>query len=304
MCMIKNVMEMTWVEIKALDKGKTVLFIIMAPIEEHSYHLPLGTDIYEGERWRDDTIAILSQKLPDYHFLYLPPLPIACASAAGFYGNIHHRQRTVRDVAYETLENITTWGIKNIVIVASHGDPTHLIAIEEACSKINKKYGVCAFSPMGALFSAKELGINTEEPEEIRNLLKKYPNDFHAGWIETSSMLDINSSLVRNNYEELPDTIIKEKEMISSKKVLSRMGEFGHLGYPRISEKQLGSILNQNLAARLSNTVAAFINRNGYERYLHHALYKIPFLRTGFLRNIKIVLGTLLLIIISAAMLR
>jgi creatinine amidohydrolase len=291
-------MEMTWVEIKELDKEKTVIFITIAPIEEHSYHLPLGTDIYEGERWQKDTIEILSEKLPDYNFLYIPSLAAACAGVTAFTGNIHYKQSTVRNIVYETLENIVSWDMKNIIVIASHGDPTHLIAVEESCTKINKKYGVCAFSPMGSFFSAKELGLDTSEPKEIRDLFEKYPNDFHAGWVETSCMMDINSSLVRDNYKELPDNLIKEKEMMFSKKVLSKMAEYGHLGYPRISNKQIGILLNQNLSLFLSNAVAAFINRKDYEKYLHHALYKIPFLRTTFLRNLKIISGILLLIIV------
>jgi len=68
------------------------------------------------------------------------------------------------------IENIVSWGVKHIVFIAFHGDPTHLIAIEEACVKINKRHGVCAFSPMGAIFSAKELGIGINEPEEITEM--------------------------------------------------------------------------------------------------------------------------------------
>ncbi|OPJ58206.1 creatininase family protein [Clostridium oryzae] len=280
MTIIKNVMEMTWVEIEALDKEKTVLFVTIAPIEEHSRHLPLGTDIYEGERWRNDTISILRKKLPDFNFLYLPAFPIACAGAVGFYGNIYFKQRTVRNIVCELLENIVTWKINNIVIIASHADPTHLIAVEEACSEINKRFGVCAFSPMGALFSAQELGIDTSEPEEIKSMTEQYPNDFHAGWIETSNMLDIDSTLVGKDYKELPDTYIEAKEMISAEKVLAAMDKCGHLGYPRLADKKVGTLLNENAAKNLSKAVTAFVQRNNWEKYEHHFLYKLPFLRT------------------------
>ncbi len=279
---IKNVTEMTWVEINALDKEKTILFITIAPIEEHSHHLPLGTDIYEGERWRNDITFILSEKLPGFNFLYLPAFPVACAGAVGFYGNIHFKQRTVRNVVYELLENIVTWKIKNIVIIASHADPTHLIAVEEACSEINKKFGVCAFSPMGAIFSAQELGLNISEPEEVKSMVKQYPNDFHAGWIETSNMLDIDCTLVKKDYESLPDTLIEAKEMVSPEKVLAAMDKFGHLGYPRLADKKIGALLNENAAQNISKAVVDFVQRNLWEKYEHHFLYKYPFLRTDF----------------------
>lgn len=278
----KNVMEMTWQEINDLDKEKTVLFVTIAPIEEHSHHLPLGTDIYEGERWLNDTTSILSKELLEFNFLFLPAFPVACAGAVGFYGNIHFKQRTVRNIVYELLENIVTWKINNIVIIASHADPTHLIAVEEACSEINKKFGVCAFSPMGALFSAQELELETSEPEEIRSMVEQYPNDFHAGWIETSNMLNIDSNLVRKNYENLPDTLIEAKDMVSAEKVLATMDKYGHLGYPRLANKKMGALLNENAAQNISKAVIAFVQRRDWEKYEHHFLYKIPFLRTDF----------------------
>ncbi len=298
MSVVNNVMEFTWGELKELNKEKTVLLITMAPIEEHSWHLPLGTDIYEGERWRQDTIRNLSERFPDYNFLYLPPIPIASAGARGFYGNLHFKQSTVRDVAFELLENIVSWGVKHIIFIASHGDPTHLIAIEEACVKINKRCGVCAFSPMGALFSAKELGLETMEPEEIAEMNKVHSNDVHAGWIETSSMLDIKASMVRSNFQDLPDTKIMEKEMIFSKKVLERMGKYGHLGYPRLGSKELGILLNANLSLSLTDAITAFIERKDYDKYEHHSLFKIPFLRTNFLRNIKIISMSIIIVLL------
>lgn len=303
MGIVKNVMEMTWVDIQELDKEKTLLFVTIAPIEEHSHHLPVGTDIYEGEHWRKELIERLHSKSPDFNLLFLPPVPIACAGASNFYGNLLFKQNTVKRVTYELLSNIVKWKIRNIIIIASHGDPKHLIAVEEACVKINKKHGICAFSPMGAMFSAKELGIDMKGPKQIESIIREYPNDFHAGWIETSNMLDIDDSLVKSNYTDLPDTMISEKEMISPKKILEKMASYGHLGYPRIARKELGGLLNENLAQYLVEAVSAFIQRKNYEKYEHHFLYKIPFLRTNFKRNL-IGIAIMLILIAAAILLR
>lgn len=186
MSIIKNITDMTWVEIHELDKTKTVLFQTIAPIEEHSHHLPLGTDVFEGEHWRKKTISLLSERLPDFTFLSMPPLPIACAGATGFYGNIHYKPQTVKLIVKELLENIVSWGIKNMIIIASHADPIHLIAVEQVCDEINTIHGVCAISPMGAIFSADELGIHSKISKSVLEKEQQYPNDFHAGWIETS----------------------------------------------------------------------------------------------------------------------
>ena len=304
MGVVKNVMEMTWVEIRELDKGKTVLFVTIAPIEEHSHHLPLGTDIYEGERWRNDTIDNLSKKLPDYNLLYLPPIPIACAGIPRFYGSIHFKQSTVRQVISELLVDIAAMGIKNIIIIASHGDPQHQIAIEEACSKINRKYGICAFSPLGAFFSYQQLNIDLEFPEKVEDTIKQYANDFHAGWIETSTMLDTINPLVGDNYRNLPDIEVKDTEMMFPGKISKKIAGYGHIGYPRAADQSLGTLLNKNTSEYLVKAITAFINRDNYQQFEHHFLYRIPILKTNFLRNIicglvyLTVLGTILMILL------
>lgn len=273
MNVIKNITDMTWIEIQKLDKEKTVLFQTIAPIEEHSHHLPLGTDIFEGEHWRKNTIALLSEKLPDFTFLSMPPLPVACAGATGFYGNIHYKPQTVKMIVKELLENIVSWGIKHIILIASHADPIHLVAVEQACDEINAIHGVCTISPMGAIFSADELNINFEVPQSVLEMEQRYPNDFHAGWIETSNMLDIAPELVKNCYHSLPDTEISEHEMMSSTCVISKMSQYGHLGFPRLADRLLGKELNQNVAVNLAKAAFAFVERKNYKQYCHSFLY-------------------------------
>ena len=39
---------MTWKEAAAIDKDKSILFVTVAPIEEHGVHLPLATDLIEA----------------------------------------------------------------------------------------------------------------------------------------------------------------------------------------------------------------------------------------------------------------
>lgn len=64
---MKNIMEMTWKEIDEVNKAKGILCITVAPIEEHGLHLPLGTDIYEGEHW----IKLLAEKMEsEFHDIH------------------------------------------------------------------------------------------------------------------------------------------------------------------------------------------------------------------------------------------
>lgn len=293
-----DILRLTWKEIEALPKDKTILFMTFAPVEEHSHHMPLGVDIFLGETLKNKAIEMISEKNSDFHLLTMPPIPFAQGSIKGFPGCIHVSQRTIYQVAYEILDKIATWGIKNIIIIASHGEPKHLIAIEEACDKINKKHGLCAISPMGAFFSYDELGIDLDFPELIKEQIKKYPNDFHAGWIETSAMLDIDENLVKKDFTNLPDTDVKEKEMIFPDKVNKKIAGLGHIGFPRLATKEFGRLLNINSAEFLCKVTLAFATRQDYKKYQHHSLYKIPFLRTYFMRNVLRVVGLIIVLII------
>jgi creatinine amidohydrolase len=284
--MMKDILKMTWKEIEALPKDKTLLFLTFAPVEEHSHHMPLGVDIFLGETWRNKAIEMILKSNLDYQLLTMPPIPFAQGTVAGFPGNLHVSQKTVFRVACEILNKIANWGIKNTIIIASHGEPKHLIAIEEACDKINKKHGLCAISPMGAFFSYDELGIDLNFPVEMEEMLKKYPKDFHAGWIETSAMLDIDGNLVNKDYSNLPDIKIEEKEMIFPKKVNKKIAGFGHMGYPRLANKKLGELINKNAAEYIYKVTLAFATRQDFKKYQHHSLHKIPFLRTNFMRNV------------------
>ncbi len=273
----------TWKQIEKIDKSKSILFVTMAPIEEHSLHLPLGTDVYEGEHWIKETIKLIEFENPAIICCKLPAFPIASAGIKGLYGCIYFKPKTTYQITLELLDSIVHWDFKNIIVVASHGDPIHQIAVEKACKKINKKYGTCAISPMGAFFSAKELGINLNLPSEIMNIENKAENDFHAGWIETSCMLDIERKLVSDCYKSLPENKIAEKDMISAKKQRKAMEEYGHLGYPALADENIGKLLNINTAQYLAMVSIKFLDRKDYTRYMFHSLYKLPFMHLRFL---------------------
>jgi len=280
---MQDLVNMTWKDIKEIDKKNGVVFVTIAPIEEHSMCLPLGTDVMEGEAWISEASEIL-EKDGKLHCYKLPAFPVASASAVGFYGSIYFSAKTTYRVTLELLENLVHMEFQNIALVGSHGDPIHQIALEKACKKINKKYGNCAISPMGSFFSASEKGIDLKLPEEVLKIVEKFPNDFHAGWIETSCMLDLNEDLVKMNYKELPDVKITGMDMISTRKQLKAMGNYGHIGYPAYADKSIGQMLNKNTAEYLAMVISQFGEDHNCQQYMYHFLYRVPFMHLVFLK--------------------
>ena len=128
------------------------------------------------------------------------------------------------------------------------------------------------------------VGTGVEPSDEIKKLEAENGNDFHAGWVETSSLLDIDESLVREGYKDLPDSDISDKDMIFKIRQLKAMGEYGHIGMPRFALKETGHQLNQNCIESICEAVINFYNRADYKKYDDYFLYKILPLHIGFLK--------------------
>ncbi len=274
---MRDLSMLTWKEVREIDKTRSMVFVVLAPIEEHGTHLPLATDIVEGEYWSRGAMQELERRLGVECF-YLPSFPIASASVNEFYGSIHFPMSTTYEVTYAVLESICYMGFQNIVVIASHADPQHQIAIEKAVRKINKRNGISAIAPMGQIF----MGVSTEKSLELERFEKEHENDYHAGWIETSSLLDIDSEYVRAGYENLPDSQITDKDMIFRKKQLEAMGEYGYMGAPRYASAEMGKELNDNCIASICDAAESFYKRDGYQKYERYALYNILPLHIGF----------------------
>ena len=90
---MKDLSLLTWKEIKALDKDKSIVSVVLAPIEEHGWHLSLATDLLEGEHWSRGALARAEEELGAGCY-YLPVFPVAAASVNEFYGSIHFSMKT------------------------------------------------------------------------------------------------------------------------------------------------------------------------------------------------------------------
>lgn len=276
-----NITKKTW---NNLNMDNSIVLVGIAPIEEHGKHMPLGVDYFFTNRWMNDVANLLEEnKLNNVYSL--PIIPMGNADIKGFKGNIHVSQKLIYQTIYEILMSICNWGVKNIIVISAHADPKHLIAIEQACEHINKKKGILAFAPMGAIFSGSELNITVNKNKNVLKMLEKYPNDFHAGWIETSLMLYYNNEMVNERYKSTKDVLITQREMIYPNIIRKRTKDEGHLGYPQHASAILGKHLHEDMVNAIYKATLLFVRREGYEKYMHHFLYKIPFLRAKKMRR-------------------
>jgi creatinine amidohydrolase len=282
---ILDLKELSWPRIDALDRNRTIFVMVVAPLEEHSLHLPLGTDLMIVEWWQQATAQALAKRLPEFSVVLCPSLPVGTSCIPGFPGNFEVSQRTLREIIAELVGNIAAWGFKHTVVLAGHLAPRHLIAAEEACEIVNRRFGEVAISPLGAfvrdmLRRRREGGFG----DSIRSVTERVPDDVHAGWMETSLMLHVRPDLVDESYRDLPPTHLTTDDMLSTERTRQKVAGLGHIGTPAEATVELGREANRNSVEWLAEAIEAFVRRRNHEQYRHGMFWRALPLRTDFPR--------------------
>lgn len=277
--MIRDLLTQSWEDISRMEVDRFTVFLGIAPVEEHGRHLPVGVDVYETEGWIRGAVRLLEEEHPDHWWGTLPVIPLGFADMGKFPGNVHVSRQLIYRVVLETVTAVAEWGVKNIIVVSAHADPLHTIAVEQACGQVNDRMGIRALAPMGSILNAGQKGIISEEPEILREKNRQYPGDFHAGWVETSCMMEFYPEYVKDNYRERPAVVLPGRDMMYSRKVACAIEGEGHLGYPGEASLSLGRMLNRDMAEKIRDAAWSFVMRDGWECYAVHPLSGIPGMR-------------------------
>lgn len=168
--------ENTWKELKDSSVGTAV--ISFGSIEQHGYHLPLGTDWIIAQ----ETARRLAEELDAY---LLPTMPFGCSREhMGFPGTITLKPATLASVLEDIVESLMEHGIKKIVVVNSHGGNWVLKPIVR---ELNYKY-----PDLSILWADGPLPHKAEP----------VPEDIHSGREETSTMMYLRPDLIREINQE------------------------------------------------------------------------------------------------------
>ncbi len=197
---------LTWPQLDALDRAKTVVFIAFSPLEEHGPHLPIGTDLYVARYFAETIAARMEAQRPDLTALLLPPVPLG-AGTVPLRGSINITVDVVYDIARQMGASLARDGFRHIVFTNGHLGTWHLLALENAALWVSRRYHVGAIAPAARLARdlirrdalAGELGQRMAA-DEVAELLKAA----HGGMLETSVMLHLHPELVQPSYRALP----------------------------------------------------------------------------------------------------
>lgn len=231
--------ELTWPQIDAFNRDRTLFILPVGMIEEHGPHLPVGADTlgvtYEANR----AATQVSRALPDWNVVMMPPINYG-HSGANQLGDlpIHPgtyaiRQSTLRSLVADVGGQIAQNGFKWIFVLNGHGAPTHNIALNEACDFVSETFRVTMLHVTGLFkgdtaIQSSGAAINAKYFSAAE--LSSFGMDVHAGVAETSGMLAVRPDLVRSNYKSLPSRAGRSLEELRA--IATTPGWQGYLSSP------------------------------------------------------------------------
>lgn len=127
--------DLTYDEVAALNRGRTVAILPVGAIEAHGPHLPLGTDVIIAQAMARAGARRLEER--GYAVLLLPPVVYTSAPfAAGFAGTVSLRPETAADVVVDVAMALSGHGFPVLAIANAHLDPSHLGSMRRAAERL------------------------------------------------------------------------------------------------------------------------------------------------------------------------
>ncbi|MHA1953243.1 MAG: creatininase family protein [Candidatus Heimdallarchaeaceae archaeon] len=173
--------EMSWTDIKTLDKETTVFLLPVGSTEQHGPQNPLGTDFLIAQH-----VAREAAKSSDIVYC-LPTLPIGIASHhRNFPGTLWLKPHTFETMIKEVIHSIHYHGFDKLIVVNGHGGNT--ASINLAISEYNDVHDMLC------------LLFEWWNDEELIKSIFGTPGAVHADAVETSTIWAV-----------CPDTVIAER---------------------------------------------------------------------------------------------
>lgn len=201
---MKEYARLTYPELAALDRERTVFLMCVSPLEVHGPHLPVGTDVFVSGELLRRYAAALAKVHPELEPVAMPSLFAGC-DPLPFPGSVSVPPAVLEGHLLSLARSLAGQGFKYLVLADNHGGPRHQLAIESAARRAWRRHRFHLIDPFGAVYRA----MVQHDPELLASTglvpgcLGDDP-DAHAGTNETSLMLAACPELVKEDYRTLP----------------------------------------------------------------------------------------------------
>jgi creatinine amidohydrolase len=270
---LRSADELTYSEIAALDRDRTVCVCAVSALEVHGPHLPIGADLHQAAWMAEETARRFAERHSDWTVLRFPPIPIG-TDELPLPGSMNTPHRVLYRVVLAFGKQLARAGFRYIVLTNAHGGPRHAAALEAACRRISRRYDVSMITPSiralhrivtGQLFEQVEERIGRRLRDEERAGLL---SGEHAGTWETSWYLAQRPELLGPDYKKLPE------ERPPQLRFLTALGDGFGGALERIGRPEGGRRI-RTLVGSVSGSLGWLLNaRSGYGREGERVTYK------------------------------
>ena len=216
-----TMLNMTFPEFEAAAKRTDVVLVPMGPIEEHSSHMPLGTDAMNATAQMFQVQTYLRNA--GVETILFPSLNIGITNEAddwtrdgtyGYPGSLTVSKSTFVALYVDVLRSLHDNGLRRAFLYPGHGGRRHVRAVVEVVEEANRKIpGMEVFAtidretlevinqaPNAHILSVTK-GRNFEMLAQLLGRGTEMPSTSHADGVETSVTLYFYPDAVRPGYE-------------------------------------------------------------------------------------------------------
>lgn len=238
--------RMTWQDVDLLDRSKTLAVCCISATEQHSLHLPTGTDQLIGS----EIVRRIERAMPSQ----LLCLPTVWFGSSGhhmdFAGTISVSATTMRSVIRDIASSLHTHRFSKILFLNSHGG--NRVLLSAAIQELGE--AIPALDVIGATY----WDVAREDLTKMRE--SPFGGMGHACELETSIILSLDSSLVKTDKAE-PDGIMSRSEfgrhemlagpMVLTYRTMKQITHHGGFGDPSTASAKKGEEMLNVIASRL-----------------------------------------------------
>ena len=243
---------LTWKQVDALEKERTLLILPTAAIEQHGHHLPLATDTLINNLLLGNALKLLPADAPVYT---LPPVCYGKSNEhIGFPGTMSLSASTFMAVLRDLGASVKASGFKRLCLYNTHGGNTSLDDV--MARDLRAEFGLRTFY-LGGSGGASFPEISAQE--------RAY--GFHANEYETALLLAATPDLVHPseytvNYIadiEQPSALKPEFAPATFSWLTRDIAPSGVMGDPRPATAENGAKWIEASAVKIAEALTAML---------------------------------------------
>ena len=247
---VHELAQLTWEEVRDLDRERTLVVLPVGAIEAHGPHLPLDTDVVIATAMAHAGARKLAAR--GRVVVILPALAYTAASfGAAFHGTLSISAITVTALIVDVARSLSDQGFRLLALANVHLDPEHLTALNEAVKLAKTDRLLPIVFPD---LTRKPWG--TRLGEEFKS------GACHAGRFETSIVLREQADAVRDDVRQslAPNPQSLSQAIKAGKRTFDAAGgPRAYFGDPAAATADEGARLIDALGAILEEAVSAEI---------------------------------------------